>query len=70
MPIPAPAQPVTTETIRQMSQQLTTPPVAPADEAAVAALLNGLAADMAEFRQLEVGDLEPVLMFDPTGGAA
>jgi len=70
MPVPAPSQPVTVETVRLMSQQLTAPAVPAADEPAVAGLLNGLAADMVEFRQFDVGDLEPVLMFDPTGGAA
>ena len=58
-------QPITDETLAEMSRHLLNGHVLPADLAPVASLLNGLMADMATFHRVQLGELEPALVYLP-----
>ena len=60
-----PEEPLAVETIAAMSRQLLGGKWRPPDLAAVAALLNGLEQDMAAFHRVELGELEPVVVYSP-----
>lgn len=56
--------PVTAETLAGMSGQLTSPAVPEAQLPPVVAMLNSLAADMADSRKFNVGEAEPALIYN------
>ena len=57
--------PITAETLSRMSRELTWPGVPAAQLPPVVEMLNGLATDMADCRRFQVGEVEPVLVYDP-----
>jgi hypothetical protein len=57
--------PITSETLARMSRELTSPAVPDSQLPPVVEMLNGLAADMADCRRFQVGEAEPVLVYNP-----
>jgi hypothetical protein len=55
--------PVTVETLARMSRELTSPVIPDAQLPPVAAMLNSLAGDMADFRRASLGEAEPVMLY-------
>jgi hypothetical protein len=62
---PREMQPITVDTLAAISRQFLDGPLRPDDLEAVATLLNGLEADMAAFHRLQLGELEPLLVYMP-----
>lgn len=60
--------PITAETVAKMATQLLRLPLTPADAAAAAGMLNGLAADMQAFHKMPLGDEEPATTYAAVEG--
>jgi hypothetical protein len=60
--------PITAETVTKMAAQLLRLPFTPADAAATAGMLNGLAADMQALRKMKVDDEEPATTYAAVEG--
>jgi hypothetical protein len=56
---------VSAETIARMAAEIVGTPVAARDRAAVADMLQSLAADMAAVKRMNVGSTEPATVYDP-----